>query len=100
LPVLSIGGTGVISVVANIVPAKNARMIKLFEEGNIGEARKICYQLLPLIKAMFIETNPSPVKQALGMMGKILPEVRLPLCPMLPQNEEKLKQALKEYKLI
>ncbi len=100
VPVLSIGGTGVISVVANIVPDKVAKMIRLFEEGKIAESRKVYYQLLPLVKAMFIETNPIPVKVALGMMGKIFPELRLPLCPMLPENEEKLKKILKDYKLI
>ena len=100
LPVLSIGGIGVISVVANIVPAQTAQLIKLFEDGKIKEAREVYYQLLPLVKAMFIETNPGPVKQALGMMGKISPELRLPLSPMLPDNEEKLRQVLKEYRLI
>lgn len=100
LPVLSIGGTGVISVVANIVPKETASLIKEFERGNIKEARKIYLHLLPLIKVMFIETNPAPVKQALGMMGLIKPELRLPLCPMLPENEAKLKKTLKEYKLI
>ena len=100
LPVLSIGGTGVISVLANIVPAEIAKMIKLFEEGKIDDSRKIYYQLLPLVKAMFIETNPIPVKTTLGMMGKILPELRLPLCPMVPENEEKLKKVLKDYNLI
>lgn len=100
LPVLSIGGTGVISVVANIVPAKSAQMIKSFEEGKIEQAREIYYDLLPLVKAMFIETNPGPVKTAMGMMGLIKPEVRLPLCLMLPENEEKLKRILKDYKLI
>jgi 4-hydroxy-tetrahydrodipicolinate synthase len=100
LPVLSIGGIGVISVVANIVPAQTAQLIKLFEDGKIEESRKIYYQLLPLVKAMFIETNPGPVKQALGMMGLVKPELRLPLCPMLPDNEEKLRQVLKECGLI
>jgi 4-hydroxy-tetrahydrodipicolinate synthase len=100
LPVLSIGGIGVISVVANIVPAQTAQLIKLFEDGKIKEAREVYYQLLPLVKAMFIETNPGPVKQALGMMGKISPELRLPLSPMLPDNEKKLRQALKGYGLI
>ena len=100
LPVLSIGGTGVISVVANIVPKETAEMIRSFEEGRIEQARKIYYKILPLVKVMFIETNPAPVKQALGMMGKILPQVRLPLCPMLAENEKKLKKALKEYNLI
>ena len=100
LPVLSIAGIGVISVVANIVPAQTAQLIKLFEDGKIEESRKIYYQLLPLVKAMFIETNPGPVKQALGMMGLVKPELRLPLSPMLPDNEEKLRQVLKEYGLI
>jgi 4-hydroxy-tetrahydrodipicolinate synthase len=100
LPVLSIGGIGVISVVANIVPAQTAQLIKLFEDGKIKEAREVYYQLLPLVKAMFIETNPGPVKQALGMMGLVKPELRLPLSPMLPDNEEKLRQVLKKYGLI
>ncbi len=100
LPALSIGGIGVISVVANIVPAQTAQLIKLFEDGKIKEAREVYYQLLPLVKAMFIETNPGPVKQALGMMGLVKPELRLPLSPMLPDNEEKLRQVLKEYGLI
>ena len=100
LPVLAIGGTGVISVIANIVPKETAEMINQFEKGNIEESRKIYYRLLPLIKAMFIETNPVPVKTAMGMMGLIKPQVRLPLCPMLPENEEQLKKILKNYKLI
>lgn len=100
LPVLAIGGTGVISVVANIVPAQMAEMVELFAQGKIEESRKIYYQLLPLINAMFIETNPIPVKTAMGMMNLIKPGLRLPLCPMLPANEEKLKKVLKEYKLI
>ncbi|MFC1632064.1 4-hydroxy-tetrahydrodipicolinate synthase [Candidatus Omnitrophota bacterium] len=100
LPVLAIGGVGVISVVANIVPDQSAELIKQFEQGNIAEAKKIYYRLLPLIKAMFIETNPIPVKTAMGLMGLIKPELRLPLCPMLAKNEEKLKTVLKQYKLI
>ena len=100
LPVLSIGGIGVISVVANIVPAQTVQLIKLFEDGKIKEAKEVYYQLLPLVKVMFIETNPGPVKQALGMMGLVKPELRLPLSPMLPDNKEKLQQVLKEYGLI
>lgn len=100
LPVLSIGGTGVISVVANIVPKETAQMIEFFEQGNLAGARELYYHLLPLVQAMFIETNPIPVKTALGMMGLIKPELRLPLCPLSPQNEEKLRDTLKRYKLI
>ena len=100
LPVLAIGGIGVISVVANIVPKQTAEMIKQFEAGNLEQSRRIYYELLPLIKAMFIETNPGPVKTALGMMGKISPKLRLPISPMLPENEEELKKILKNYNLI
>lgn len=100
LPVLSIGGTGVISVAANIVPKETAQMVEFFEQGNLPEARKLYYHLLPLVQVMFIETNPIPVKTAMGMMGLIKPELRLPLCPMLPQNEEKLRDTLKRYNLI
>ncbi|NQS99818.1 MAG: 4-hydroxy-tetrahydrodipicolinate synthase [Candidatus Omnitrophica bacterium] len=100
LPVLSIGGVGVISVVANIVPGQTAQMVKLFVEGKLEQAREIYYQLLPLIKAMFIETNPIPVKTAMGMMGLIKPDLRLPLCPLQPENQEELKTVLKQYKLI
>ncbi len=100
LPVLSIGGTGVVSVVANIVPKDVAALVKEFEKGNIEKARQIYYKLLPLIKAMFIETNPIPVKTAMGLLGMCEPDLRLPLCAMLPENLEKLKKALKEYGLI
>ncbi len=99
-PVLAIGGRGVISVVANIVPQETAMIIKQFTAGNIGESRKAYYKLLPLVKAMFIETNPIPVKTAMGLMGLIKPELRLPLCPLSSHNQAKLKQVLKEYKLI
>lgn len=100
LPVLSIGGIGVISVVSNIVPADVANLVKAFSQGNIKEAQRLHYKLLPLIKAAFIETNPIPVKTAMGLLGMCDPTLRLPMCPMLPENEEKLKKALKEYGLL
>ncbi|MCK9594236.1 MAG: 4-hydroxy-tetrahydrodipicolinate synthase [Candidatus Omnitrophica bacterium] len=100
LPLLSIGGTGIISVVANIVPRDVAEMVKEFEKGDVKKAREIHYKLLPLIKAMFIETNPIPVKTAMGLLGMCEPDLRLPMCGMLPENLEKLKKALKEYGLL
>ncbi|MDD5078913.1 MAG: 4-hydroxy-tetrahydrodipicolinate synthase [Candidatus Omnitrophica bacterium] len=100
LPLLSIGGTGIISVVANIVPRDVADMVKEFEKGDVKKAREIHYKLLPLIKAMFIETNPIPVKTAMGLLGMCEPDLRLPMCGMLPENLEKLKKALKEYGLL
>ena len=100
LPVLSIGGTGVISVVANIVPRDVANLVKEFQKGNIAKAQSIYYKLLPLIKAMFIETNPIPVKTAMGMLGICEPDLRLPMTAMLPENAEKLRKALKDYGLL
>ena len=99
LPVLSIGGIGVISVVSNIAPADTANLVKAFSEGNIKEAQRLHYKLLPLIKAVFIETNPIPVKTAMGLLGMCSPELRLPMCSMLPENLEKLKKALDDYGL-
>jgi 4-hydroxy-tetrahydrodipicolinate synthase len=100
LPVLAIGGTGVISVVANIVPKDMADMITAWEGGNVNRARELFLKLLPLCQAMFYETNPIPVKTSLALMGKIGGELRLPLAPISPANEEKLKKALKDYGLI
>lgn len=100
LPVLSIGGAGVVSVVANIVPRDTADLVKAWEEGRIDEAKRLFYKLLPLCQAMFFETNPIPVKTSLGLMGKIQDEMRLPLYPMAPANLEKLKKALSEYGLL
>ena len=100
LPVMSIGGVGIISVVANIIPKDVAAMCKAFESGNIKKAEELHYKMLPLVKAIFIETNPIPVKTAMGLMRICEPDLRLPLCEMLPENKEKLVKALKEYKLI
>jgi 4-hydroxy-tetrahydrodipicolinate synthase len=100
LPVLAIGGTGVISVVANIVPKETSQMVAAFAAGDIEKARQLHYKLLPLVRAMFIEGNPVPVKTAMGFLGLCEPQVRLPLAEMLPENVEKLKKALKEYGLL
>ena len=100
LPLLAIGGKGVISVVANIVPKDSADMVKAWEEGNIDLARELFYKLFPLCQAMFYETNPIPVKTSLALMGKIDGEMRLPMAPMSTANLERLKEALKNYGLI
>jgi 4-hydroxy-tetrahydrodipicolinate synthase len=100
LPVLSIGGCGVISVVANIIPKDVSDMVKAFMNNDLEKARSIHYKMLPLIKAMFFETNPIPVKTAMGIMGMIEPSLRLPMCEMSDSNREKLKKALKDYGLI
>ena len=100
LPMMAVGGQGVITVTANIAPSEMANMVKAFAAGNIEEARRIHFQLSPLFAALFYETNPIPVKEALGMMGKIDPELRLPLCPMGKDNRDKLLQVMKEGRFI
>ncbi|MFO0700635.1 MAG: 4-hydroxy-tetrahydrodipicolinate synthase [Nitrospira sp.] len=100
LPMMAVGGKGVITVTANIVPAEMAGLVRAFAEGKIEEARRIHFQLSPLFAALFFETNPIPVKTALGVMGKIDPELRLPLCPMAQDTREKLMQVLKDASLI
>ena len=100
LPILSVGGRGVISVVANVMPRKTHDLVESFLKGNYEKAKKLQLYLYDLIKALFIETNPIPVKTALGLMGLINPTLRLPLCKMSQNNLEKLKEVLKRYKLI
>ncbi|HEY6972838.1 MAG TPA: 4-hydroxy-tetrahydrodipicolinate synthase [Nitrospiraceae bacterium] len=100
LPMMAVGGKGVITVTANIVPADMANLVKAFAEGNIEGARRIHFKLSPLFAALFYETNPIPVKEALGMMGKIDPELRLPLCAMATDTREKLARVLKDMGLI
>ncbi len=99
-PIMMLGGKGVISVTANVMPQKVAELCREAEQGRIEEARKLHYYLEPLNAAMFIETNPIPVKTALAMMGRIQEELRLPLCEMAPQNREKLRNVLSQYGLV
>ncbi len=100
LPLMALGGQGVISVSANVAPRLMSQMCALWDQARHDEARAIHFTLEPLNAAMFIETNPIPVKTALAMMGKIKEEFRLPLCEMSPANREKLKTVLKGMKLI
>lgn len=100
LPMMAVGGKGVITVTANIVPSEMAGLVTAFAEGKIEVARRIHFKLSPLFAALFLETNPIPVKEALSLMGKIDPELRLPLSPMAQDTREKLLQALKDASLI
>jgi 4-hydroxy-tetrahydrodipicolinate synthase len=100
LPTLAVGGKGVISVAANIIPSDMAKMVRAFEMGALQEAQKLHYRMFGLFHALFLETNPIPVKTALSLMGRCSAELRLPLCPLSSENLEKLKQAMKEYGLI
>lgn len=100
LPILAIGGHGVISVTANVAPKDVSDMYDAFEVGDYEEAKKLHYKLQPLHRAMFYETNPIPVKTSLAMMGMIKEEFRLPLVKMGKNNRERLKKTLKDYGLI
>jgi 4-hydroxy-tetrahydrodipicolinate synthase len=99
-PMMACGGKGVISVLANIMPKEVAAMIDAFNSGNIEDARKLHLKLLRISNAMFIETNPVPVKTAVALMGKASDEVRLPLAPLSEANRAKLAGIMKEYGLI
>lgn len=99
LPLLAVGGVGVISVVGNLVPKDLLKMIEEFERGNIKGAIEQHQRLFPLMRAMFLETNPVPIKTAMGMLGMIEPDVRLPLCEMKPENKERLRRAVLAYGL-
>ncbi len=94
-PLLAVGGKGVISVTSNVAPEPVSQLIDAFFEGDFEKAKALHYKLLPLHTAMFLETNPIPVKTALGLMGKITPELRMPLSPMSAGNLSKLEETLR-----
>jgi len=100
-PLLCVGGKGVISVVSNVAPRDMSDLCNLYFAGRFAEAQKLYYRLLPLCHALFIETNPAPVKTALAMMNKLdNDEVRLPLAPMSEANRERLRKELQAYGLV
>ena len=100
LPMMAIGGHGVITATANVIPGRMAAMVRAAMEGDWAEARRVHYEMAPLWEAMFLETNPIPVKTACAMMKKMEEEFRLPLCPMSHMNREKLQLALKKAEII
>ena len=100
LPILSVGGSGVVSVVANILPDEVSEMVSKFSKGMVKESRELHKKLFPICRAMFIETNPIPVKTAMKMIGRLNGEMRLPLCEMSDEHEKQLFKALKEYGLV
>jgi 4-hydroxy-tetrahydrodipicolinate synthase len=99
-PVLAIGGAGYVSATGNLMPREVASLYDLFVAGEFKQAQDLHYHLMTLNDAIFIEINPVPVKTALGLMGKISPEVRLPLSPLSDTNRAKLRQILIDYELI
>lgn len=100
LPFLALGGKGVISVISNIEPAKVSQMCAACRENNWNQARSLFYDLSPLTRAMFLESNPIPVKTAAAMMGKMEPTLRLPMYPLSQDHTLELEALLKQRKLI
>jgi 4-hydroxy-tetrahydrodipicolinate synthase len=100
LPMMACGAKGVISVTANIMPKEVAALVDAFNAGNMEEAKRLHLYLLKISNAMFIETNPVPVKTGVALMGKCRDEVRLPLAPLAEANRSKLAAIMKEYGLI
>ncbi len=100
LPIMSLGGRGVISVAANVAPKLVVSMVKAFQRGNLDEARKLHLALAPLIRAVFLETNPIPIKKAVELIGLPAGQLRLPLAPISEDNERKLRAALNNLHLI
>jgi 4-hydroxy-tetrahydrodipicolinate synthase len=100
LPLMSVGGRGVISVIANFVPRETAEMTHAALAGDWKLARDIHLRLFPLSRAMFIETNPIPVKETMAMMGMIEAEFRLPMCRMSDVNRQRLRTILEQHGLL
>lgn len=100
VPAMAVGAKGVISVTSNILPDRMLAMVTAMAEGRTEEARRINQELLPMFSALFLETNPIPVKTALRLMGRPAGPFRLPLCDMSAGNLEALKRTLSQYKLL
>ncbi len=97
LPILALGGGGVISVAANVEPVRMVRLYEAYEAGDWTTALELHYELSPLFRALFIETNPIPVKTAVGLRGMAAGPVRLPLAELEPKNVETLAEVLGRY---
>ena len=96
LPMMSLGGKGVISVASNVAPAAVSEMVKALDSGDVERGRELHYELLPLFRALFLETNPIPVKAAASLLGLCSDEMRLPLVPMSGENLRKLQRVMEE----
>jgi 4-hydroxy-tetrahydrodipicolinate synthase len=92
LPIMALGGQGVVSVVANVAPKKTVAMVQAMAKGDLETARKLHFELAPLVRAMFLETNPIPVKTSYRFMGLAAGPLRLPLASMAPEKEKILKE--------
>ena len=100
LPLMALGGDGVISTSSNVAPAEVLALVRAFQAGDLAAARAAHYRLLPLFDALFCETNPIPLKAALALMGRMQAEIRLPLTPLGERNRERLQVVLKDLGLL
>jgi len=100
LPTLAVGGCGVITASANLIPGDMAALCSAWAAGDTGRARAVHQKILPLWNALYLESNPIPIKAALALQGHIAEELRLPLTKMTAQNREKLRLAMKDYGLL
>ncbi len=100
VPILSLGGIGVISVLSNIAPKQTHTIVAEYLAGNVTESAKLQLKALPLADALFCEVNPIPVKAALNLMGFKVGGLRMPLTDIEPQNQEKLRKAMIEYGIL
>jgi len=100
LEIMKLGGVGIISVASNLVPDKVAKMVDSFRFGDVKTAKRINEELAPLFRALFIETNPGPVKMAMNWMGMAAGGLRLPLVELEPENQEKLREVLVDMGLV
>ena len=100
LPLMALGGTGVVSVVANLVPKEMVALTRAVLEGRFDEAKALHHALFPLFRASFLEVNPVPIKEAMALCGMPSGNTRLPLCEMHPENRTKLKETLKSVGLL
>jgi len=100
LPILAVGGDGVISTSANVVPGEMVELVRAFRAGDLDRAQDLHYRLLPLFDALFAETNPIPVKEAMALRGAIGEEIRLPLTRLTEPNRERLRVVMKELGLL
>ncbi|WP_333651390.1 4-hydroxy-tetrahydrodipicolinate synthase [Lacrimispora sp.] len=100
VPLLSLGGKGVISVLSNIAPAQTHEICEAYFKGDVKRSASLQIAAIPLINALFCEVNPIPVKAALNLMGMNAGPMRLPLTEMEPQNQERLKKTMKEYGIL
>lgn len=100
LPFMAVGASGVISVASNLIPREVGDMVGAALAGNFVEARRLHFHWYPLFKDLFIEPNPVPAKHALSLQGRMAPDVRLPLCPLLPASASKIEETLRALQLI